>query len=73
MAVSRAELAPKLFHKGDLADGGNLASEVRSAIANPKQQVVGVVYNAVDDHLSGPDQLNQRWALEDRRNRGTDQ
>jgi len=67
MAASRAEYAPKLFHKGDLADGGNLASEVRSALANPKQQLVGVVYNAVDDHLSGPDQLNQRWALEDLR------
>lgn len=67
MATSRAEHAPKLFHKGDLADAGNLSLEVRSAIANPKQQVVGVVYNAVDDHLSGPDQLNQRWALEDLR------
>ncbi len=67
MATSRAENAPKLFHKGDLADAGNLAPEVRAAIANQKQQVVGVVYNAVDDHLSGPDQLNQRWALEDLR------
>jgi len=67
MAASRAEYAPKLFHKGDLADAGNLAQEVRTAIANPKQQVVGVVYNAVDDHLSGPDQLNQRWTLEDLR------
>ena len=67
MAASRAEYAPKLFHKGDLADAGNLAQEVRIAIANPKQQVVGVVYNAVDDHLSGPDQLNQRWTLEDLR------
>ena len=67
MATSRAEYAPKLFHKGDLADAGNLAQEVRTAIANPKQQVVGVVYNAVDDHLSGPDQLNQRWTLEDLR------
>ena len=67
MTASRAEYAPKLFHKGDLADAGNLASGVRSAIANPKQQIVGVVYNAVDDHLSGPDQLNQRWALEDLR------
>lgn len=67
MATSRAEHAPKLFHKGDLADAGNLAPQVRAAIANPKQQVVGVVYNAVDDHLSGPDQLNQRWALEDLR------
>jgi hypothetical protein len=67
MATSRAEHAPKLFHKGDLADAGNLAPQVRAAIANPRQQVVGVVYNAVDDHLSGPDQLNQRWALEDLR------
>jgi hypothetical protein len=65
--ASRAEFPPKLFHKGDLADSGNLASDVRSAIANPKQQIVGVVYNAVDDHLSGPDQLNQRWALEELR------
>jgi len=64
MATSRAEHAPKLFHKGDLADASNLALEVRAAIANPRQQVVAVVYNAVDDHLSGPDQLNQRWELE---------
>jgi hypothetical protein len=67
MATSRAEFAPKVFHKGDLADAGNLAPEVRAAIANQKQQVVGVVYNAVDDHLSGPDQLNQRWTLEELR------
>lgn len=67
MSLSRAEFAPKVFHKGDLADAGNLAPEVRAAIGNQRQQVVGVVYNAVDDHLSGPDQLNQRWALEDLR------
>ncbi len=67
VAISRADHAPKLFHKGDLGDAGNLAPEVRAAIANQRQQVVGVVYNAVDDHLSGPDQLNQRWALEDLR------
>lgn len=67
LAQSRPELPPQLFHKGDLADATNLASEVRLAIANPKQHVIGVVYNAVDDHLSGPDQLHQRWALEDLR------
>ncbi|HCY61924.1 MAG TPA: BREX-2 system phosphatase PglZ [Oxalobacteraceae bacterium] len=67
MALSRTEHAPKVFHKGDLADTGNLAPEIRAAIANQRQQVVSVVYNAVDDHLSGPDQLNQRWALEDLR------
>jgi hypothetical protein len=67
MEFSRAEYPPKVFHKGDLADAGSLAQEVRAAIANHRQQVLGVVYNAVDDHLSGPDQLNQRWALEDLR------
>ncbi len=67
LAHSRSEVPPRLFHKGDLADSTNLSQEVRSTIANPHQKVVGVVYNAVDDHLSGPDQLHQRWALEDLR------
>lgn len=67
LASSRSELPPRLFHKGDLADATNLAPEVRAALANPQQKVVGVVYNAVDDHLSGPDQLHQRWGLEDLR------
>ena len=67
LAHSRADAPPRLFHKGDLADATNLAPEVRKAIGNPQQRVVGVVYNAVDDHLSGPDQLQQRWALEDLR------
>jgi len=67
LAHSRANLPPRLFHKGDLADATNLSLEVRAAIASTQQRVVGVVYNAVDDHLSGPDQLHQRWALEDLR------
>ena len=67
LAHSRSEMPPRLFHKGDLADSTNLSQEVRATIANPHQRVVGVVYNAVDDHLSGPDQLHQRWALEDLR------
>ncbi|CAG9172605.1 hypothetical protein LMG23992_02278 [Cupriavidus laharis] len=67
LAHSRAERPPRVFHKGDLSDAGSLAPEVRAALANQHQRVVAVVYNAVDDHLSGPDQLNQRWALEDLR------
>ena len=67
LAHSRNEAPPRLFHKGELADSTNLSQEVRDAIASPQQKVVGVVYNAVDDHLSGPDQLHQRWALEDLR------
>jgi hypothetical protein len=67
LAHSRADTPPKLFHKGDLSDSTNLSNDVRTAIANPQQRIVGLVYNAVDDHLSGPDQLNQRWTLEDLR------
>lgn len=67
LAHSRAGAPPRLFHKGDLADATNLAFEVRAAIADPHQRVIGVVYNAIDDHLSGPDQLHQRWSLEDLR------
>lgn len=67
LSCSGASHPPKLFHKGDLNDEGNLAGDVRTALANTAQKVVGVVYNAVDDHLKGPDQLNQRWSLEDLR------
>ncbi len=67
LAHSRPGAPPLLFHKGELADASNLSPEVRSSIANTQQRVVGVVYNAVDDHLSGPDQLHQRWALEELR------
>lgn len=67
LAQSRADAPPRLFHKGDLVDSGNLANDVRAAIASSSQRVVGVVYNAIDDHLSGPEQLHQRWALEDLR------
>lgn len=67
LAHSRAGTPPRLFHKGDLADATNLAPEVRAAIADSHQRLISVVYNAVDDHLSGPDQLHQRWTLEDLR------
>ncbi|MBI3156219.1 MAG: BREX-2 system phosphatase PglZ [Burkholderiales bacterium] len=64
LAHSANSQPPRLFHKGDLSEDGNLSEEVRSALANQGQKVVGIVYNAVDDHLSGPDQLQQRWSLE---------
>jgi hypothetical protein len=67
LAQSRAGAPPRLFHKGDLAIATNLAPELHAAIKDPHQRVIGVVYNAVDDHLSGPDQLHQRWTIEDLR------
>ncbi len=65
--ASAGKQRPRLFHKGDLSVDGHLASEVRDVIGDTTTKVVGVVYNAVDDHLSGPEQLQQRWSLEDLR------
>ena len=67
VAVSRAGTAPVLFHKGDLADSEGLSATVRDAIASMQQQVVAVVYNAVDDHLSGSNQIHVRWTIDDLR------
>lgn len=64
---SRPGMVPRLFHKGDLADAASLAPDVRTALADSQQRVVGVVYNAVDDHLSGPEQMQQRWVLDELR------
>jgi len=67
VAASRAGTAPLVFHKGDLADSEGLSSTVRDAIASMQQQVVAVVYNAVDDHLSGSNQIHVRWTIDDLR------
>ncbi len=55
--------APVLFHKGDLGEGNALDGTVRRAIADPKQRVVGVVINAVDDWLDRSDQVLPRWSV----------
>jgi len=53
---------PRLFHKGDLrSPSGGLAPSVRESLQDPKQRIVGVVVNAVDDHLDSGGQLNVRW------------
>ena len=65
--ASSGKQRPRLFHKADLSDDGHLAAEVREVIGDTTAKVVGVVYNAVDDYLSGPEQLQQRWSLEDLR------
>jgi hypothetical protein len=66
VAVSRAAFPPVLFHKADLVQpGGNgLADPVRAEIARTTRQVVGVVINAVDDHLAKGDQLRVQWSTE---------
>lgn len=67
---NRLSAKPVLFHKGDLTAGGDgvgLSEVVRDAIGSRERKVVAVVFNGVDDHLSGSDQLNQRWTLDDLR------
>ncbi len=67
---NRLSAKPVLFHKGDLTAGGDgigLSEVVRDAIGSRERKVVAIVFNGVDDHLSGSDQLNQRWTLDDLR------
>lgn len=58
---------PRLFHKADLVDaesGGGLAREVREALADPEQRVVGAVINAIDDQLDKGGQLDPDWRID---------
>lgn len=61
--VSKPGKTPVLFHRGDLREGGSgkLAERVRSAVFDPEQAVVGVVINAIDDHLAKGDQVRVSW------------
>ncbi len=58
---------PVLFHKIALQEAADasLAASVREAIASPQKRVVGVVVNAVDDHLLKGGQLDLRWTRDE--------
>ena len=43
--------------------GTELSAAVRGALSSSEQRVVGVVVNAIDDHLRGPDQVRPEWTL----------
>lgn len=55
-----------LFHKDGLdADGrGQVGGEVKEAILDREQRVVGVVVNAIDDQLSGAEQVDLDWSVD---------
>jgi hypothetical protein len=65
VSASRRGYPPVLFHKGDLAEAASagLSDAVREAIREGNRQVVGVVLNAVDDHLAKSDQLRLVWTV----------
>lgn len=56
-------LPPLLVHKATLADERGLAADVRDEIAGDRR-VVGVVINAVDDHLDRSEQIAIDWSLD---------
>jgi hypothetical protein len=62
-AVCRAGQAPILFHKQALRgdDDAILAGDVRKEIGSSSRRLVGVVVNAVDDHLAKGEQVGHRW------------
>jgi len=67
VARSRSSNPPLLFHKAGLqeAEASDLATDVRNKIASSHQRVVGVVVNAVDDHLAKGEQIDTRWVRDE--------
>jgi hypothetical protein len=67
LACSRTGSAPVLYHKAVLqeADDSVLSAEVRREIAKQTRRVVGVVVNAVDDHLAKGEQIDTRWSRDE--------
>ena len=57
---------PLLFHKAELTDGAaeGLAAPVRAALGDPRRRIVGIVLNAVDDHLAKSEQLQIAWRID---------
>jgi len=58
---------PILFHKALLqeADDASLASDIRREIGSKHRKIVGVVINAMDDHLSKGEQIDTRWTRDE--------
>jgi hypothetical protein len=66
LAHCRNGSPPVLFHKAGLQEGEDavLAPEVRREIASAHRKIVGVVINAVDDHLLKGEQIDTHWSRE---------
>ena len=64
--VAIAGKPPRLFHKAGLADAGDsrLADDLLTALRDNRQRHVGVILNAIDDHLAKSDQLRLRWSVD---------
>jgi hypothetical protein len=66
LQASKTGKPPVIFHKATLqeTDDISLSGPIRAEIANVDRRVVGVVVNAIDDHLLKGEQLNIGWNLD---------
>ncbi|MHC4880518.1 MAG: BREX-2 system phosphatase PglZ [Planctomycetota bacterium] len=64
---SRSNSPPVLFHKASLqeSEDASLAADVRKEIGSSHRRVVGVVVNAIDDHLAKGEQIDTRWTRDE--------
>jgi hypothetical protein len=67
VATCRSTHPPILFHKALLqeSEDAGLAADIRKEIGSTHRKVVGVVVNAVDDHLLKGDQIDTRWTRDE--------
>ena len=67
VARCRSGYPPVLFHKATLqeAEDASLAADVRKEIGSAYRKIVGVVVNAVDDHLLKGQQIDVRWSRDE--------
>ena len=65
VAASEPVAPPVLFHKGNLRETGaaGVAPTVLEEVSDLHRRVVGVVINAVDDHLAKGDQVRVPWTV----------
>lgn len=61
---SRTSKPPVLLHKAELEDGHQLSERAAELLADPEQNVVGVVINAIDDALAKSEQVRIDWSMD---------
>ncbi len=67
LARCRAGSPPLLFHRATLqeAEDALLSADVRHEIGSAHRKIVGVIVNAVDDHLLKGGQIDTRWSRDE--------
>lgn len=56
---------PIIFHKKEVSEGarGIVGEDLSKAILSTTNKIVGVVFNAIDDRLSGAQQVREDWNI----------